>query len=226
MRRLIFTIVGCLVLASVGSAAPPPAIQRLRGTVDSITATTLTLKTNDGRTLSVALPADTKFLGVTKSTLESVTDGVFIGTATKGVHPPIALEVLIFPEAMRGTGEGHYDWDEITDATEGGVKTVQSTMTNGTIKATSQTTVKSTMTNGTVKSGLTADGSKMLTVTFGDGKSIDITVPPTAPIVTVAVTDASVVKIGAKVFVVTAVDGDRFDAKRVFVGQDGLTPPM
>jgi len=162
---------------------------------------------------------------VTKSSLEAVKDGVFIGTATKGENPPIALEVVVFPDAMRGTGEGHYAWDEIADTTAGG-KPVSSAMTNGTIKAVARPLVKSAMTNGTIKSGSSEGGAKKLTVTYDNGKSIDITVPPSAPIVTVSPADISALKPGEKVFAVTAVEGTVYEGKRFLIGKDGVTPPM
>ena len=88
-----------------------------------------------------------------KSSLDQIKDGVFIGTATKGENPMTALEVVLFPESMRGTGEGHYGWDSIADQTAGGRRggeerhdqrhregraaapRVKSAMTNGTVKA-------------------------------------------------------------------------------------------
>jgi hypothetical protein len=162
---------------------------------------------------------------VTKSSLDAVKEGVFIGTATKGDTPPTALEVVVFPDSMRGTGEGHYDWDTITDTTKSGAKPVKSSMTNGTIKSTAAPIVKSSMTNGTVKSGSVAGGAKTITVTY-QGGSLDITVPAKAPIVAFEPADISILKPGAKIFAVAAGEGTKFDAKLVAVGKDGLTPPM
>ena len=213
------------IVAIVAAADAAPKIERVRGTIASATADSIVVKTSDGMTKTITIAPDTKFTSVVKSSLGDVGDGKFIGTATKG-EPPVALEVVIFPDAMKGTGEGHYDWDEITDTTAGGKAPVKSSMTNGTIKSTAAPMTKSSMTNGTIKSGTAAGGSKKITVTYDNGKSIDITVPPSAPIVAFEVADKSVVKVGARVFSPSVVDGDKLTAKIVAVGKDGVTPPM
>ena len=155
-------------------------------------------------------------------------DGVFIGTATKGENPMTALEVVIFPEALRGQGEGHYAWDAITDhtAAASGAK-VKSAMTNGTVQSTGSAApkVKSAMTNGTVASSAAAGGSRTLTVSYKEG-SKQIVVPPQAPVVAFEPSDKAVLQPGAKVFVVAAPEGGKLGAKFVAVGKDGLTPPM
>jgi hypothetical protein len=221
IRLTTFAATGLVALTLTASAAP--ALQRIRGTVESAADGSLVLKTTDGKSTTLTIAPTTKYLYVVKASLDDIKDGVFIGTATKG-EPPVALEVVLFPEAARGTGEGHYDWDEITDTTAGGAP-VKSSMTNGTIKAVAKPVTKSAMTNGTVKAGTGAGGTKKLTVAYGD-KSIDITVPPSAPIVAFQPADMSAVKPGAHVFVIAAVDGAKLTANRVAVGKDGLTPPM
>lgn len=218
------TLAAASILALTVAASAAPTLERVRGTIESSDNGTLTVKTADGTSKAVTLAPDTKFTSVVKASLDDVKDGVFIGTATKG-EPPVALEVVLFPDSMRGTGEGHYDWDTITDTTEGG-KAVKSSMTNGTIKATAKPMTKSAMTNGTVKSGSAAGGAKKLTVTYDNGKSLDVTVPPSAPIVAFQPADKAVLKAGAPVFVVSSVDGTKLSAKMVAVGKDGVTPPM
>jgi hypothetical protein len=218
------TLAAASILALTVAASAAPTLERVRGTIESSDNGTLTVKTADGTSKAVTLAPDTKFTSVVKASLDDVKDGVFIGTATKG-EPPVALEVVLFPDSMRGTGEGHYDWDTITDTTEGG-KAVKSSMTNGTIKATAKPMTKSAMTNGTVKSGSAAGGAKKLTVTYDNGKSLDVTVPPSAPIVAFQPADKAVLKAGAPVFVVSTVDGTKLSAKMVAVGKDGVTPPM
>ena len=224
VRLTTFATASLLALTVAVSAAP--TLQRVRGTIDSAAGGTLKIQTSDGKSASIALDGDTKVASVLNSSLDTIKDGVFIGTATKGDNPATALEVVLFPEAMRGTGEGHYDWDEIADTTVGGGKAVKSAMTNGTVKATAKPMTKSAMTNGTVKSGTASGGSKMLTVTYSGDKSLQILVPPSAPVVAVEPADVSALKPGAKVFVIAAVDGDKLDAKRILVGKDGVTPPM
>ncbi|WP_132255627.1 metal ABC transporter permease [Methylobacterium segetis] len=223
------------LLALTGAAQAAPELQRVRGTIESADAGTVTVKTNEGGTETVQL-GGAKVVWVAKSSLDAVKDGVFIGTATKGENPLTALEVVIFPESMRGTGEGHYAWDAITDHTAAGGAKVKSAMTNGTVKAeqAGAPKVKSAMTNGTVaKSGGSgggagggAGGEKTLTVTYDKEGSKQIVVPPQAPIVAFEPADPAILKPGSKIFVVAAKDGGKLDGKLVAVGKDGLTPPM
>ena len=212
------------LVALTASAYAAPQLQRVRGTIQSATDTTVTVKTRDGRTQAVTLVAATKFVAVVKSSLSDVGDGKFIGTATKG-EPPVALEVVVFPDSMRGTGEGHYPWDPVIGATsESGP--VKSSMTNGTIKSSAKSLTKNAMTNGTIKSGASTGGGKTITVTYGNGKSLDISIPESAPIVAYEPADRSILKPGGTLYAVTAVDGDKLSGKLVAVGKDGVTPPM
>jgi hypothetical protein len=215
--------------ASIVSPALAAAPERLRGTVESVEPTGITLKTRDGATEKVALKDDAKISWVVPASLDQIKEGTFIGTATKGENPMTALEVVLFPEAMRGTGEGQYAWDEITDTTAGGAK-VKSAMTNGTVKAestgsTGAPKVKSAMTNGTVKADAAKDGTRILTVNYG-GQSSTIVVPHTAPVVTFEPASRTALSAGAKVFIVGNRNEGGFTATRVAVGKDGLTPPM
>ncbi|MEA1832874.1 metal ABC transporter permease [Methylobacterium durans] len=214
-------------LALTGAAQAAPELQRVRGTIESADANAVTVKTSDGASETVQL-GGAKFVWVAKSSLEAVKDGVFIGTATKGENPMTALEVVIFPDSMRGTGEGHYAWDAITDHTAAGGAKVKSAMTNGTVKAESAGApkVKSAMTNGTVARSGGSAGEKTLTVTYDKEGSKQIVVPPQAPIVAFEPADAAILKPGSKIFVVAAKDGAKLDGKLVAVGKDGLTPPM
>lgn len=221
-------LMGLLAVTTAAQAAPK--VERLRGTVEAVAGGGFTLKTIDGASETVGLAPDAKVSWVVPSSLDAIKDGVFIGTATKG-EPPVALEVVLFPEAMRGTGEGHYDWDMIPDRTAGGAP-VKSAMTNGTVKADMRSTapdaprVKSAMTNGTVKAS-GGGAERTLTVDYGQGQSLQILVPPQAPVVSFEPASASAVTPGAKVFVIAARGDDgRITARRVAVGKDGLTPPM
>ena len=190
------------------AAFAAPQLERVRGTVESMTDTSITVKTNDGKTQEVKLTPDTAFVWVEKSSLENIKDGKFIGTATKGENPPKALELVIFPDSMKGTAEGHYAWDSIPDRTAGGQAVKKSSMTNGTVKSTSGGAMtKSAMTNGTVKSGSSSGGGKMIDVTYDNGQSLKIEVPPNAPIVEFEMADKSIVTKGSHIFTVTAKDG-------------------
>lgn len=220
LRLTTFAAVGLLALSA--SAQADPQLQRVRGTVESASDTSVTVKTAEGKTQDIQVSPDTGYVWVEKSSLDKVTDGKFIGTATKGDNPPVAIELVIFPPEMKGTGEGHYAWDAIPDSGQGPVK---SKMTNGTIKSSSSGLTKSKMTNGTIKSGSSAGGKKMIDVTYDNGQSLKIELPSSAPIVEFVKKDKSIVKKGAKLFSVTAVDGDKLQAKLVAIGKD-ITPPM
>jgi hypothetical protein len=159
-----------------------------------------------------------------------VAKGSFIGTATKGSGDfQVALEVVVFPPSMRGTGEGHYGWDALPDTTLAGGGSVASSMTNGTVEAASSSgpgsNVNTTMTNGDVRAASEQGGAKRITVTYKGGKQT-ILVPPTAPIVAFQPADRSAVMVGAHVFIKASEDGGKATADQVAVGKDGLTPPM
>lgn len=225
MKLLIVpAVVGLLALPGVVLAASPP--ERIRGTVEAVDAGSMTVHTIDGSTATIALTKDTKVVSLVKASLSAITDGSFVGTATKGDNPPTALEIHIFPEAMRGTGEGHRDWDTIPDTLAGSGRT-KSAMTNGTVKATAPAPrTRSAMTNGTVSKSSAANGEQMLTLTYGNGESKTVAVSPQTSIVAYEPADPSVIRAGAKVFVTAERDGDKLTALRTAVGKDGVTPPM
>jgi len=223
-----FALAAFTLAAVTTSSYAAPDLQRVRGNIESANDTSITVKSADGQTETIALSPDTKFVSVVKSSLDNVKDGKFIGTATKGENPPVALEVVIFPESMKGTGEGHYGWDTIKDTTKSAQGLTKSAMTNGTIKSSSgsSTLTKSAMTNGTVKAGTSDGGGKKIIVTYDNGKSLDVTVPASAPIVEFEPADKAIVKPGATLFSVTIKNGDKLNARMVAVGKDGVTPPM
>jgi hypothetical protein len=207
------------------AAAP---LARVRGVVSDVTADTLTVQTDDGKYVNVKLTGATRYVEVRKSSLDAIDKNTFIGTSAKDVGSKlVALEVHVFPEAMRGSGEGHRAWDPLPDTTLGGGKThmVASTMTNGTVTMESGggAKVNTTMTNGTVTADNSAGGAKQLVVTYKGGEQ-HVLVPPTTPIVALAPGSAADVKRGAAVAVTEAKDSDA--AVSVSVGIDGVKPPM
>jgi hypothetical protein len=219
----LLAIVSRVAITATSWAAAP---QRLRGTVESVNSNSLKLKTNDGKDVNVMLDAGTKYAALVKASLKDVTKNTYIGTATKGTSG-VALEVVIFPPSMRGTGDGHYPWDEITDTTASHGARTKSAMTNGNVGSISAAgrKVKSAMTNGNVNAASTRSGSKKITVTYKGGKQ-EITIPPTAPIVAIKPSDASIVKEGAHVFIKGTAEDGKVIAQSVAVGENGLTPPM
>ena len=222
-RKLLMAAAVVAAPALAHAAAPAPHV---RGTVTSIKGETVEIKTDDGKTDTVMLTDKTRFIAVTKSSLDRIDKDSYIGTATKDVgNKLIALEVVIFPEAMRGAGDGHYDWDPLPDHTLAGGSAVSSTMTNGTVSsaATAGGKVNSTMTNGNVATSAAAGGAKQLTVTYKGGEQ-QILVPPNVPIVMLAPGKRDDMKEGSKVVVTTAKDNNT--ASGIAVGLDGVMPPM
>jgi hypothetical protein len=228
-RFLAFTLAASTAVVSVAALAAPIK-QRVRGEVMSISGDTLTVHTTNGSDVPVTVSNSTHYLKLAKSNLDHVDPGSYIGTATKTIGDKlVALEVVVFPPSIKGTGEGHYDWDRIQDTTLSGDGTTASTMTNGTVStatpAGGDKTVNSTMTNGTASSAAEAGGAKQITVTYHGGKQT-VLVPPTVPVVTYEPGDKSDVTPGAGVFVNGVNQDGTVTANAVAVGIDGVKPPM
>lgn len=209
-------------LAATGAAfaqVPP----RTRGTITAVSGSEATLRTAMGK-VTIKLADDTGYVGAKKSSLDDVKQGSFIGTAaTPAADGTLrALEVAVFPESMRGAGEGNYAWDlgKAGSMTNGTV----SSMTDGTVsKMSGGSASGSSMTNGTVGSK-TAHGHSLM-VDYKGGQKL-IMVPDSVPVVALEPGDKSLLKAGAKVVVFGPVNGTTVDAKRIIVGEDGVKPPM
>ena len=204
LRRTL--VLGLPLAATVTVAAQaqttPPALptHRIRGSIETASDSALVVKTREGETVTIKLAPNYAVTAVVPATMADAKPGTFIGTAAMGPKDKLrALEVLIFPEAMRGAGEGHYAWDLMPE----------STMTNATIEAESAG----------------ADGRELVLV--AKGERLLVTVPPGAPIVTFASGSPAMLTPGAKVLITVQVAADgSLSTARVAVGKDGLTPPM
>ena len=194
-----------MILAAMTAAQPA----HVRGTIVSVTGDHIVVATEAGnRTLD--LTPKTGVAAVVPGSRADIKPGTFIGTANiAGGRMDRAQEVVVFPDSMRGTGEGNYAWDLKSG---GGT----SMMTNGTVAPSGH----SMMTNGTVSSA-SSGGAMTLDVTYKGG-SQRIMVPANVPIVRVEPGSRALLHKGARVFVVAVGD----DAMRVIVGKDGATPPM
>jgi hypothetical protein len=218
----LFCAIQLALLSAISTAvaAPAPGIH-IRGTITSLTGSTLTVQTSSA-TEQVQLPANLRVATVIPSDRSHIRPGVFVGIAS--ISEPEgsqkAAEVVVFPNTMRGAGEGSYPWDLP------GPKTMHSKMTNGTV-APPASASRSRMTNGTVRS---EGNGMMLTIAYSSsGKSgaQAITVPNTIPIVTFLPGTLSELVPGAHVFVIAKpVPGNIPIAMRVLVGKNGLVPPM
>ena len=194
-------LITLLALPAAAQNTPQGTPMRIRGTVEKLDGQNLTVKSREGPELTIALAPNFTVSAVVKKSLTDIKAGDFVGAASmKGTDGKLhALEVLIFPEAMRGTGEGERPWD----------------LTPGSL-----------MTNATV-SGITgAPQGQTLKVTYKGGES-EIVVAPSTPIVTFAPGDASLLKPGAAIITVASKQPDgSLTASRVTAEKDGVKPPM
>ena len=222
MPRLLALVIAASIFGTSTVAFAEPALEHVRGTVKSISDTELVVHTTSGTDETVYLTGTTGYLTVANSNLDHIDPGGYIGVATKSIgDKPVALGVLLFPPAMKGALEGHFDWDPIPDTTLSGGVTAASKMTNGTVKTATPAggarTVTSTMTNGTVSSARASGGAKQITVTYQGGEQI-VRVPPTAPVVTVVPGGKSDVAVGKVVFINAVRQDGQLNAAAVFVG--------
>lgn len=240
MRNLVLASILVALLGACSPPAPPEtaaeavdattATVRVRGTVQSLTDDAMTVQTYDGRTLTLPVAATTRFVWVVSSSLSTLQDGDFVGTATTGPKTALrAVELVIFPESMRGTGEGHYPWDVPgVIASRGGSASGSSAMTNGTVEAQpgandAAVPVQSAMTNGTVASNEGSSGGRRLTITY-QGGTADVTIPEGTPIVRFEPTERQSLAVGQRVYAV--MPQGTTAAGFVAMGKDGVTPPM
>ena len=192
--------VGLMVASpALAQDAAPPV--HLRGTIAAIDGSTVTLAPAEGRHLVVHLAPDARIIATRGASLADIVPGTYVGIANVGPDGrQDALEVHIFPEAMRGTGEGQRGWD---------------------------LGPKSRMMNGAVGKKVESYDGQTLTLRYKGGESA-IQVRPNTPVVAYAPGTMADLKQGAGVFVREAratADGG-FDATSITVGIDGIKPPM
>jgi hypothetical protein len=205
-----------LSVATAGAAEP----ERIRGTVTAISPGEVTVTTAT-RKIILQAGSDTKYLTVVRSDLGHIAGGSYLGVAAKNVgEKQVALDVLIFPPAMKGAAEGHFGWDRMPDTTLAGGERTTSSMTNGSVA-----TAASSMTNGSVASASEGGAIRQVTLTYKGGQQT-ILVPPTAPVVTLQPGTHSDLKPGDKVFVNAIVDGGKTTAVLFLVGSPSFAPPI
>lgn len=197
-RRLLLAAAFAGLVHLAAHADGPPT--RLRGMVDSLSDNALSITLKSGEKALVAMTDKTGVAQVLPYKLSDIRKGQYIGTAAvPGMGGKLmALEVLVFPEAMRGTGDGHYPWD----------LQPESSMTNGAIGDVSDT------------------GGKTLTVKYKGGQQT-VQVPDGTPVVTVGPGTRAMLTPGAHVIAFASKGSEgEYTALRVLVGKDGMTPPM
>ena len=202
-RRALGAAGFALLLATSASFAQQSPPVRVRGTVEAADGALLTVKTRDGKTIYKVKVADNAAVrGIVKAALSDIKPNSFIGVT--GMPQPDgsqkAVEIHIFPEALRGTGEGFRPWDLMPN---------------------------STMTNATVAQMVKGVQGDEITLKYKDGEK-KIVVTPETVIVTYVPGSKDELKPGAKIFIAFAQkkDDGTLEAASISVGRDGLTPPM
>jgi hypothetical protein len=191
------------VLALPALAQNPPANPpvRIRGTIEKLDDRALTVKSRDGSQVTITLAPTVTISYLVKKSLADIKAGDFVAsTSTKGTDGKNhSLELRIFPEAMRGVGEGQYAWDLVAG---------------------------STMTNATVSGVTSAPQGQTLKVSYKGGES-ELVVGPDTPIFGYGTGDMGLLKPGVAVFIVAQKQADgSLTAARVTVEKDGVKPQM
>ena len=200
----VFADDGTSILQLAQAEAPKGKPVTIRGKISAVEGQNLKVTTSSGDVL-VRVPENTRIGGVAAAKLSDITAGSYVGTtATKQADGNLrALEVHIFPEEARGTGEGHRPWDLTPD----------STMTNANVEKVEQTSVEKVQ-------------GQMLTLKYKGGEQ-KVFIPPGTPIVKNVPGDRSLLKPGVGVYIpaVRSEDGT-LAATRVTAGVNGVMPPM
>jgi hypothetical protein len=206
-------IVAVSQLSVSGASAAPPPTQNLRGSIVSLTPTSLIVKTADGP-VTVHLSSKSKFVDAGPGSIADIAPGKFLGIGSvPGPGLNRALEVTVFADSLRGTGEGDYPWDP-------GTRPSHSTMTNGTVAAPKS---HSMMTNATV-GAMSGSGQKTITMNYKGG-SRTLIIPAGTPVIRVSPGTKALLADGKPVFIV-ATTAPASNALFVLVGRQGTTLPL
>jgi hypothetical protein len=213
MKRLVIRSLGAATAALLVSflqlqlahaQAPQGKPVTIRGKISAVEGRSLKVATTGGE-VSVRFPEDVRIGGVAAAQMSDVTAGNYVGTTAvkQGDGNLKAIEVHIFPESARGTGEGHRPWDLQPG----------STMTNANVEKVEQVAVEKVQ-------------GPMLTLRYKDGEQ-KVFIPPGTPIVKNVPADRSLLKAGTGVYIpaVQSEDGT-LTATRITVGVGGIMPPM
>ena len=202
---MTFTVKLLSLLASGALLAAPALAQsqspvRIRGEIMAVDTSSLTVRHQSGETVVMAIKPEATVGAVKNVALADIKPGSYIGTATKTLPDGalVAVEVLVFPEAARGNGEGHYAWDLMPGAM----------MTNANVE--------------TVMAGVNGRNMKL----SYKGGSKDVLVPENVPVVTPTPATRADLLVGKKVFVIAEGEAPNLRAARIFVEKDGVAPPM
>ena len=201
MRKQAVSAIALLITSSIAVAQQPNAVH-VRGTIEGKDHQTLDVRGRGGETLKVKLADNAPVRTVVKASLSDVKTGSFVGITAMpqpdGTQK--AVEIHIFPEAMRGTGEGHRPWDLMPN---------------------------STMTNATIANEVASRNGKTLVLKYKDGEKT-FEVSPNVTVVTFAPATEADLKPGEKVFSAAAnkLPDGTIVASNITVGRNGINPPM
>lgn len=200
MRKFWLGMLG-LSIGLAAAAAQTATVQRLRGAVEIMDGNVLTLRTEDGKDVSVRLADDLAVTAVAKASLSDIAPGVFVGTGA-AIEPGgvlRAVQIMIFPESMRGRGEGHRPWTALPE----------STMTNATIVETVETV------NG-----------RTMTLHYSGGEKA-IRIPADATILRLLPAERHDLGVGSRVAVTASAEADgTLKAARIVLAKDGAALPL
>ena len=203
-KHLVSGLVRAAFLAPAFALACAAAVaQPVRGTIERVDGNLLSFRSTEGAELTLTLADTAVVVALMKASMADIKEGTYLGSAAmpQADGSQKALEIHIFPDQMRGTGDGHRPYAPVPSGT----------MTNG-------------ATTGPIVTGI--DGATIV-VKYKDGeKKIDV--PANVPVVTlVPGSDKADIKPGVIVFVPTQKQDDgTLHAGAVLFGKDGLTPPM
>ncbi|TAI60466.1 hypothetical protein [Bradyrhizobium sp. Leo170] len=201
LARPLFAVAMVAASTLYAIAQQPPVSSRVRGTIESVVGDTIEVKSRSGEDVKLHMTGDARVAGIVTIALSDIKVGSFIGATTVpgSDGTPKAVEVHVFPEEMRGTGEGSRPWD---------------------------TRPNSSMTNATVAESVVSNDGHTLLVKYKGGEK-KVMVSPDTPVVTYVPGDKSELKAGAKIIAFTKKSPDgSLETNRISVGRDGLTPPM
>jgi hypothetical protein len=199
MKTIWSAVLSAAMMLGVGAAlAQQPPMVAVAGTVAAVSDSEVDLTGADGSRTAIKLGDKSRYTWTMAMNIDDVKAGSYIGAGAMkdGKGGNTAVEITIFPEAMRGVAEGFSQWNEGPD---------------------------STMTNGTV-SQVVGTGDRVLTVTYNGGQQ-SVTIPDGTPVTTFEVADKSALTVGAHVLVrAFKADDGTLTAGFVSVGKDGYVP--
>ena len=199
VQRALATVSFALICIATPASAADDTV-RIRGTIESVEGPVYVVKNRDGAELKLTVTDNPLFVAISPSTMADIKPGMFVGSAgmMQADGTQKAIEVHIFPESMRGTGEGHYDWD---------------------LKP------QSKMTNANVEQTVAGVDGQMLSVKYKDGEK-KLLVTPETVVVTYVPGNKDDLKPGTRIFVAAAKkqpDGT-LQTPRITYGRNGAGP--